>query len=121
MNKHGQSLITFVLILPILVLFIVFFVNSMQGLMNKDKMEGIIKSNLEIILKNDIKDKDRIEKVIKENEKDIELVTNILDEEITINSSLKKKNLFENIFKWQEIKVCLKGNYINKKISKCNG
>ena len=56
MNKKGQSLIVFVLILPIIIFFIAFFINSMIMFMENNRLNGIIKDNMEIILNKNIRD-----------------------------------------------------------------
>ena len=41
MNKRGQALVVFVLLLPLIVLFVGVFINSMEGMFTKNKLDGI--------------------------------------------------------------------------------
>ena len=119
MNKHGQSLITFVLILPLLVLFIAFIVDSTLSAMEKNKLEGIIYDNMKSSLENDIHDTDKISSAIKKNiDADITIVVN--ENELTIKAKSKKKNIFGNVVKlpYYDLEVNYCGNYTDKKINK---
>ena len=122
MNNKGQSLVAFVLILPIIVFFIAYFIDSISGIMNKSRLEGIIKNNLEIVVKDNIQEEEKIVNVLKENEENINVQINITENEIRINTISKIKYLFGNIFhrKEDELKLTYCGNYQDKKIYKCN-
>ena len=120
MNKHGQSLITFVLILPLIVFFLAFLIDSIVGIMNKKRIEGIIVSNLKVVVDKDIRDTEKIEKAIKENDKDLDVHLNIIDDTLIINVLGKKKNIFGNILKmkWTDLEFNYCAYYRNKKIKK---
>ena len=120
MNNKGQSLVSFVLILPLLVFFIAFFIDSSKSIMEKERIDGIVYSNLEMILNKDIKDVNKIIDVLKENENDLEINVLINEDDIMLNASVKKRNLFDNIFKmkWYNLEFNYCGSYQNKKIKK---
>ena len=56
MNNKGQSLIMFVLVLPLIVMVIAFVIDSSLIIFEKNRLDGIITSNMEEALKNDWKD-----------------------------------------------------------------
>ena len=120
MNNKGQSLVSFVLILPLLVFFIAFFIDSSKSIMEKERIDGIVYSNLEMILNKDIKDVNKIIDVLKENENDLEINVLINEDDIMLNASVKKRNLFDNIFKmkWYNLEFNYCGSYQDKKIKK---
>ena len=78
MNKHGQSLIMFVLILPLISLFIAFFIDSTLSIMEKNRIDGIISSNMKEALDKDIRDSEKIKKAIKKNE-DMDVIVSFID------------------------------------------
>ena len=119
MNNRGQSLITFVLILPLLALFIAFLIDSSLSIMEKSKLEGSIYDNLKISLEKNIRDTDKISDAIKKNV-DADIVVVINEDDIKINAESKKSNVFGKLFKlpYYDLKVSYCGNYIDKKINK---
>ena len=119
MNNRGQSLITFVLIIPLLVLFIAFLVDSSLSIMEKSKLDGVIYDNIKKSLDDDIRDSDKISDAIKKNV-DAD-VTIIMDEDtIKINAKSKKSFVFGKLFKlsYYNLEVNYCGNYQDKKLSK---
>ena len=120
MNKKGQSLIVFVLILPIIIFFIAFFINSMIMFMESNRLNGIIKDNMEIILNKNIRDSIIIKNTIEKNV-GIKVIVNIENDDINIKGLHENKNIFDNIFKIKnsnyEVSFC--GNYESKIIDKC--
>lgn len=119
MNNKGQSLITFVLVLPLLAMFIAFFIDSSLSIMEKSKLEGKIYDNMKISLDKNIRDIDKITRAIKKNS-DVDVVVIINEDELIIHAKSTKKNIFGKIFKLPyynlEFNYC--GNYIDKKIDK---
>lgn len=120
MNKKGQSLIVFVMILPLIIFFIAFFIDSSIMILESNRIREIVKDNLKISLDEKIKEQYKIRKAI-ENNKDINANVIVSDSEIIIEATSKKKNIFGNIFKLsimeQKVKYC--GKYENKSIKKC--
>ena len=120
MNNKGQSLVVFVLILPILLFLIAFFIDSGIGLMEKARVEGIVESNMKIILKEKITDQNKIVKVLKENDDNLDVKINITDNKIVLQVESKKKRLFGNLLKIGilDLKVSSCGDYDTLKIEK---
>ena len=112
MNNRGQSLVVFVLILPILVMFIALLINSGVSYYNKIKITGSIESNLEVILKEDIKDISKIKKVLEKNIKtDVEV--KIVNDEIYIKVNTKNAYLFQKLMpSVSEMNYRYVGNYL---------
>ena len=65
MNNRGQSLIMFVLLLPVITLLIAFVIDSSLSLMEKNKLDGIITSNMNEALIKENKDENIILDAIK--------------------------------------------------------
>ena len=119
MNKHGQSLIIFVILLPIIAFFIAFFIDSSIMLLENNRIKNITKEIAEIAIKEDIKDTLKIKNVINSNE-NIESIVIIKDNNLKITSTSKKKSFFNNFFKvkWIEsVSFCV--NYAEKRVNKC--
>ena len=119
MNNRGQSLIMFVLILPLISLFIAFFIDSSLSLMEKNKLDGIITSNINEALKNDIRDVDKIKNGIKKSE-EMDVSVNVVDDELRVYAKSNKNSLFGKLlnFKYYQLEFHYCGNYIDKKINK---
>lgn len=119
MNKRGQSLIIFVLILPLIILFVAFLIDSSLSIMEKSKIDGIITSNMESSLNNDIRDAQKIKKAIMKNENlDTEVV--IVNDKLQVKVNSTKKSVFGKIlsFSWYKLEFNYCGNYLDKKINK---
>ena len=119
MNNRGQSLITFVLVLPLLVLFIAFFIDSALSIAEKSKLSGSVYDNLKIALDKDIRESDVISSAIKKNiDSDITIIIN--EDNIKINAKSKKKSVFGNLFKlpYYNLEINFCGSYLDKKINK---
>ena len=116
MNNKGQTLVLFVLILPLIILFLSFFVDLSKVRYEKDKINSIILSNLEVIVNNDIRDIELIKSVYLEND----LLVNVFINEdiIMINTDMKIKSIFGKIldFDVYEVDVNYIGNYLNKEV-----
>ena len=119
MNNRGQSLIMFVLILPLLSMFIAFFIDSSLSLKEKSKLDGIINSNMSEALKKDIRDENKIKNSIKKNE-DMDVTVSIVDDELRVVAKSNKNSLFGKLlnFKYYQLEFNYCGNYIDKKINK---
>ena len=114
MNNKGQSLVTFVLILPIIVLFLLFFIGSAMSYMEKAQLEGIIYDTINVVVEQDIRDENKIEEVIHENDSSIILEISIVNDEIKITGS-KSTGIMKNN---SQLKVRYCANYQSKKIKK---
>lgn len=112
MNNKGQSLVMFVLILPLIVMFLALLINSGVSYYNKTKIKGSIESNLEIILKKDIKDINRIKEVMVKNLPNEEIDIKIMDNKINLVVKTKDNYLFSKFMpsdNKKEYNYC--GNY----------
>lgn len=123
MNNKGQSLIFFVVILPILALFLVFLIDICIYGLNNNHIKNTIKDNLKVILKDEIKEEDKIIKVIKDNIDDSNVDVRILENEIEINVNYKHKSFSKKLISNEPtVNYHYCGNYESKEIKnkKCN-
>ena len=97
MDNKGQSLIFFVLILPIIILFFVFLIDVTSYELNHNHIKNTIIDNLKVILDNDEKDTNKIIGVIKSNIDDSDVDAIILENEIEIDVSYKHKSFSKKI------------------------
>ena len=120
MNKKGQSLVIFVLILPVIALLIAFFIDSSISIMEKNRLEGIIKSNMNEALNSNIYDAEKIKEAIKTND-DIYVSVSIENDKLEIKANSNKKSVFGNIlnFDYYKLEFNYCANYNDKKINKC--
>lgn len=121
MNKRGQTLILFVLLLPIIASFLAFFIDLSLVKYEKNKIDSIILSNLEIIVDNEITDLERIQSIYRENGLKVADVY-LSGDEIVVEVEKEIKSIFGKIlnFDLYEIDCNYKGNYQNKEVEKIN-
>ena len=119
MNKHGQSLIIFVLMLPIIVFFIAYFISLSLISLENNRLKEIVKDNIEIVVNKDIRDIEKIEDVIENN--NLNATVTINNDDIKITARSNKKIVFNNIFKIKEndIEISFCANYQTKRIERC--
>lgn len=119
MNNRGQSLITFVLVLPLIALLIAFFVDSSLSIMEKNKIDGIITSNMENAIEKDIRDENKILEAIKDNDK-MDVVVSIVENELRVIVKSNKQSVFGKLLNFSYYKLDFNycGNYNDKKINK---
>ena len=119
MNNKGQSLITFVLVLPLIVLVMAFVIDSSLSLYEKNKIDGIITSNMVEAVKNDIRDEKKIAEAIKKNDS-MEVTVSIEEDDMKVIVKSNKKSLFGKLLKFRyyelDYNYCI--NYIDEKINK---
>ena len=118
MNNKGQSLVTFILLLPLIFLLIAIVYDLGSAQIMKQKIQNDVKSTITYGLKNienpDIKPKMKImlDKNI-EGKKTINIENNTI--EIKVN--FKQNSIFPNIINEDyNINVAYKGSITNKKI-----
>ncbi len=116
MNKKGQVLALFVILLPILILLVGLIIDTGLAYMEKRKIENLlydtISYGLDHIEENDIKMK--LKYLITENlniESDITIENNI----ITIQIEAKIKTFFHGLNPYNHIKISYQGNTQNGK------
>ena len=119
MNNRGQSLIMFVLLLPVIALLMAFVIDSSLSLMEKNRLDGIITSNIKEALDKNIKDEKLITSAIQKNEK-MNVLVSIIDDELKIVASSKKQSVFGKLldFDYYKLEFNYCANYIDKKIDK---
>ena len=123
MDNKGQSLIFFVLIVPIIILLFVLLIDVTSYELNHNHMKNTIIDNLKVILDNDEKDTNKIIGVIKSNIDDSDVDAIILENEIEIDVSYKHKSFSKKIISNEPtVNYHYCGNYENKEIKnkKCN-
>ena len=123
MDNKGQSLIFFVLILPIIILFFVLLIDVTSYELNHNHIKNTIIDNLKVILNNDEKDTNKIIGVIKSNIDDSDVDAIILENEIEIDVSYKHKSFSKKLISNEPtVNYHYCGNYENKEIKnkKCN-
>jgi len=98
MNNKGQSLVLFVLVLPLITLVIALCIDVSYVYHQNVKTEGIIENNLEVILKKDITNIEKINDVISKNIPNSTYDINIIDEKIYLKVNLKEKRIFNHIW-----------------------
>lgn len=119
MNNRGQSLIMFVLVLPLLSMFIAFFIDSSLSIMEKNRLDGIITSNMKEALNNDIRDEEKIKASIKKNES-MDVLVSIVEDELRVIAKSNKQSVFGKLLNFNYYKLDFNycANYLDKKINK---
>ena len=117
-NKKGQVLVTFVLLLPIIFIFLGVAIDYGNSLIIKRKNENILHDTLLFTLKDQ---EFSISKLRKNLEKNLEYETmNIKtdDDILDVQVITKYKGIFNKVFKlgFDEIEVEIKYDLVNKRI-----
>ena len=123
MDNKGQSLIFFVIILPIIAMFMVLLIDVTNYELNHNHIKNTIHDNLKVIVNDEIKDEERIKKIISDNIDDSDVSVIILENEIEINVSYKHKSFSRKIISNEPtVNYHYCGNYETKEIKnkKCN-
>lgn len=120
MNKHGQSLITFVLILPIIVLFLAFIIDSGMMIVEKENVDGLLSNNMQMAVRKNVKDIEKIKKVIISNNGNLQLDIEISNNTLYINAIDNKKSIFGKIIdlSWYNLRFNYCINYQDQKLNK---
>ncbi len=79
MNNKGQTLIIFILLIPILAIMFIYAFKQINMVNDNKEKNGFITSNMIIILNNDIRDIDKIKSVFGDNS-----TINIAEDKIVI-------------------------------------
>ena len=121
MNNKGQTLVIFVIILPILLIIFTLIIDLGFLYLEKKNISNNVIDSLEYYLDN-INDKDiefKVKKILTENIKDIENITiNNTSDYIEISVLKVRKSLYSIITSSTDINISYKGNKDNKKIIK---
>lgn len=121
MNKKGQVLVAFVLLIPIVIMFLGLIVDVGINLTERKRIDDTLNNIISYSLKNkEIITQDLIEENIKEN-LEYDSLNILLDEEkIEISLSKKTKSVFGNLLKIgiNKIEIGLTGNFETGEISR---
>ena len=123
MNNKGQVLIMFVILIPLILLFVMYVVDIGLIYTEKNKLDSITYETISFSL-NNINDNnlnDKISNIINLNDKDIKIeVLKINKNEINITLKKEVKAIFGNIIGKNKYEILsnYKGNINNKKIIK---
>ncbi len=123
MDNKGQSLILFVIILPIIAMFFVLLIDVTSYEMNDHHIKNTITDNLKVILDSEEKDNEKITNVIKQNIEDGNVEVIINDNNIEINVTYKHKSFSKKLISNEPtVNYHYCGNYETKEIKnkKCN-
>ena len=121
MNNKGQTLVVFVIILPILLMVFTLIVDLGFLYIEKRNIDNNVYDSVEYYLDNitDENIENKINKLLNKNIKDIDdIVINETDEYIEIKVSKIRKSLFSIITKDNQINIIYKGIKESKKIIK---
>ena len=120
MNKRGQSLITFILILPVIILFVAFIIDSGLSIIEKENVDGILTDNMNMAVKQKNKDVEEIKEVIIKNKDNLDLNIKIENNYLKIKAVDKKKNLFGKIIdlSWYNLEFNYCISYDDRKLNK---
>ena len=125
MDNKGQSLIIFVIVLPIIAMFMVLLIDVTNYELNHNHIKNTINDNLKVIVKDEIKDEEKIKSIIKSNidNSDVSVIINEENNNIEINVSYKHKSFSRKIISNEPtVNYHYCGNYETKEIEnkKCN-
>jgi hypothetical protein len=121
MNSRGQTLVMFVIILPILLVMLTLVIDLGFMYIEKRNIENNVYYSLEYYLENiDAEDiNNKVNKLLNKNIKDIdELIINEEEDYIEIKLSKIRKSIYSIITNDTEISVNYKGYKENKRIIK---
>lgn len=113
MNNKGQTLILFVIIVPIFIIFLAFVVDI--GIIEKEKTK--LDSTIKTVLKNTYKDKfnvnyeEKVKNILKENNIPIDNLKIRVSNDIEIENDYKINSIFGNIIGIKDYQIKTKINY----------
>lgn len=84
MNRRGQVLVGFVILLPLLVMFIAYIVDNGILAQNKAKLDELTKSVIAYALEDRSRTTEQITKYIVKNESNLKEINVLLDEDVQI-------------------------------------
>ena len=118
MNKKGQVLVSFVLLIPLLLVFLLFVIDISNMHIAKTKVDGILIFSIQEYLEKS-KTIEEIKNDILRNDSNIENINiELRDNKIKIRCTKKFRSIFKNLslFDNYEINSYYQGNVINGKI-----
>ncbi len=119
MNNKGQTLVIFVIIIPLLLLILSLVIDIGLFSIEKRKISNNTEDALEYYLKNvnDISVKEKTEKLLNENLEDIDILISDTESNIEITVKKEYKGLFRKFYD-NNITIKYIGNKENNKIIK---
>ena len=100
MNRKGQVLVSFLLILPLLLILLVFIVDMGLMKVNERKVEHVIKEAITYELKSSEISDSRVNDYIKNNLSDIKDINIVVGtDNIKVSVSVYKKSIFNSLIK----------------------
>lgn len=118
MNKHGQTLILFVILIPIMILLCAVVVDTSYLIGKKTNLREVTKNAIsEVLVKN--KDKSAIKDILIENKIDVDNLEVIeKDGEVEVKNKIEVDSIFASIIgiKTYDIKIDIIGINRNGKI-----
>lgn len=118
LNKHGQTLVLFIILIPILLLLAAFVIDMGVILTNKMQLKEVTK----LAIKENVDNPDdinKIKKIFEINEIDISnLKINVIDNKINIKNEIEVKSIFGSVIGIlnYKIKIDITGYKSNDKI-----
>lgn len=97
MNKKGQILVGFVLLLPLIIILFAYLIDNNILVQNKSKLDQITKTVVTYALEHRDKTEVELEEYIKKNEKDLTSIKIILDEDVQIKLTKTIDAIFGNV------------------------
>lgn len=121
MNKQGQVLVAFILLIPIVIMFLGLTIDVGINLNERKRIDDTLNNIINYSLKNkEIITQDLIEENIKENLEYDSLNILLNEEKVEISLSKKTKSVFGNLLKIgiNKIEIGLTGNFETGEISR---
>ena len=120
LNNKGQSLVLFIMIIPILLLIMVFVYDMGMLLYEKDRLSNTVNMAIDYALDNKEVSNEEIEELIDRNiNREVEIKIDRDNDSIKIEVSEEAKFIFSNLFDFDFTKIVVKyeGKIVdNKKI-----
>ncbi len=117
-NKHGQTLVLFVILIPILLLLAAFVIDMGVIISNKAHLKEVTKLAIKENVDN-LEDTNKIKKILEINKVDVNnLEINIIDNKINIKNEISVKSIFGSVVGILDykIKINITGYKSNDKI-----
>ena len=112
LNNHGQSLVMFVLMIPILIGVMILVIDIGNTIVQKSHADGVIEMVLDLALDKKI-DENQIRDLLNENIGDNQNIITISDDRIDIESTGYVKGIFSNLFGFRGFYI--KSSYVGVK------
>ncbi len=97
LNRKGQSLVLFILLLPIMLGIMALVIDVGNAMVTKNSTDNTIEMVLDLALDKDM-EQDKIEELLSYNLEDNQNIVTINDDEIMINSKTNVKGIFSKMF-----------------------